>query len=375
MLILAMHCSLGAMNESNNVSLLHQPLNGFLDPSLRCWLLNMIKKNSTERLPLCILDTHESPVCKVVISPDGKTVATVTQDHKIHIWDTATATCRHTLVGHTGSIEDIKLLSTRNYIISASQDCTVRLWDLGTGTCKTCMEEHTGPVLELNVTPDESAIVTRSTDNTACVWNLLTGKWTWIYCYPNILHQVFLTPDGSTVITRSGKGIVQAWNVVDGTCSYTLPGHPYYIAFPAPPSFGNPFKGDNIGINGLVADVHSYTNGPINYLFISLDGKTLVTSDTYAGGAFAWDTASGARRCVLNREYSSYPISASVYDHVNFVAFSPDGTMVIIAFVKGSLRLVNLTTGEQKDLFTGGFPIRSISWCPNSNSVVRMFNL
>ncbi|WP_054864741.1 WD40 repeat domain-containing protein [Methanosarcina barkeri] len=67
----------------------------------------------------------------VVFSPDGKYIATASNDHKARIWDAATGKQAFVL-SHDGWVNDVVFSPDRKYIATASADSTARLW-----TCST----------------------------------------------------------------------------------------------------------------------------------------------------------------------------------------------------------------------------------------------
>ena len=55
-------------------------------------------------------------------------------DKTVRIWDTTSSECQRIFKGHNGTINDLKVVAQKNYIITGSSDGSVRYWDLKTGT-------------------------------------------------------------------------------------------------------------------------------------------------------------------------------------------------------------------------------------------------
>jgi len=78
---------------------------------------------------------HSGKVC-VAISPDGKTIATGSEDNQVRLWDANTREPKGTLTGHSNAITSIAFSPDGKTLATGSLDETVRLWDLSTGTSK-----------------------------------------------------------------------------------------------------------------------------------------------------------------------------------------------------------------------------------------------
>jgi WD40 repeat protein len=90
------------------------------------------------------LEGHSESVNAVVFSPDGKTVASVSSDKTVKLWDAGTGTEQHTLRGH--SDRAVVFSPDGKTVASASNDKTVKLWDAGTGTQQHTLQGHSESV-------------------------------------------------------------------------------------------------------------------------------------------------------------------------------------------------------------------------------------
>jgi WD40 repeat protein len=77
---------------------------------------------------------HTREVWSVAFSPDGKTLATGSEDGTVRLWDVAThRQIGKPLTGHAGGVWSVAFSPDGKSLATGSEDGTVRLWDVATG--------------------------------------------------------------------------------------------------------------------------------------------------------------------------------------------------------------------------------------------------
>jgi WD40 repeat protein len=77
------------------------------------------------------LKGHTAMVSCLVFSPDGKTLATGSEDSTIKLWDVAKGQELAILQGHTGKVLSLAFGADGKLLASGSADKTIKLWDAG----------------------------------------------------------------------------------------------------------------------------------------------------------------------------------------------------------------------------------------------------
>lgn len=308
--------------------LLHQPLPEGVASCLRPWLLSLVGTS--------ILDCHESPVCHVAVTTDGRTAVTASEDHKIRIWDVQRGICQYALSGHRGSIRDMKIVPAQNRVLTISEDHTARLWNLTHGVCEHVLSGHAGPILGARLTSDGKSIITWSDDHAARIWDTASGRCTcMINCAPEFLRDAQLTTDGTTLITLSDETSwtaavpinVRVWDARTGA---------FRLRFSIP----------NVYVLGTITMV------------ISPDGKTIATLLVSKGRknyqyCQLWDIATGAMKAILSTDVYSWTEgceSTTEYhgDFAKAMAFESENS-VILYYAKHAC-IIDLKTNTRREI-------------------------
>ena len=154
---------------------------------------------------------HQDWVNSVSFSPDGKYIATVSWDKRARLWD-LTGKLIQEFKGHQEGISSVSFSPDGKYIVTASWDNTARLWDL-TGKLIQEFKGHPGRVSSASFSPDGKYIATASGDNTARLWDL-TGKLIQEFkAHQGRVNSVSFSPDGKYIATASSDNTARLWRI------------------------------------------------------------------------------------------------------------------------------------------------------------------
>src|ERR1700694_1691968 len=72
---------------------------------------------------------HTKSIGRIAWSPDGRMLASPSEDTTIRLWDTETGECLRTLEGHEQAVISAAFDQNGNTLASGSDDNTIRLWE------------------------------------------------------------------------------------------------------------------------------------------------------------------------------------------------------------------------------------------------------
>jgi WD40 repeat protein len=338
------------------------------DRTVRVWSSHIGKE-------VLVFKKHTAPVLSVAYSPDGKHLASAGEDKVVKVWEADTGKEVHNLPGHTDVVTQLAYHPQGKHLASASADKTVRTWALAGGKAITVCTGHTLPVRGLAYSADGKRLVSVGLDNTARVWDSATGKealsfqgglrWLW---------SVAFSPDGRWLATGSGDlpwekaSHVKVFDITDDLDGRSLRGHAAAVTCVASSPGGRYLA--SAAIDGAVKIWRSDTGkevcalaahaGRIEGLAFSRDGRQLASAGEDRT-VKVWDVATGKAIFTFKGHTSA----------VCGVAFHPDGRRLASGSANRNVRIWELGSGRTLHLLERAHPaqVGQVAFSPDGKKL------
>ncbi|MEV4924325.1 nSTAND1 domain-containing NTPase [Streptomyces roseoverticillatus] len=278
------------------------------------------------------LTGHTDDVYGVAISPNGRTVATASNDHTAKLWDIASQRLLATLAGHTGQVVTVAFSPDGRLIATASKDGTAKLWDAGTHRLLATLTGHSSGVSGVTFSPDVHTLATAGDDGTVRLWDVAKRQQTAVLTSGSSqAWRVAFSPDGHTLAASYHDKVARLWDTASHQEIATLTGHTdtvIGVAFSPDGSTLATASADatvrlwDTRTHRVLATLTGHTKSVMSVAFSS-DSRMLATS-SHDGTTRLWDTATHRTTGTLTGQ--GCPCS---------VAFSPDEKFLVTGGVLG----------------------------------------
>ncbi|HEX5836593.1 MAG TPA: BTAD domain-containing putative transcriptional regulator, partial [Anaerolineales bacterium] len=171
---------------------------------------------------------HTSLVERVLFSPDGEQIATVSIDGTVKLWSAQSGTELMTLAGHTSSVFSAAFSPDGTYLVTASGDGTARVWNISPAGSREWLT-ISRPGYELRqviYSPDGRRLAAASFDGTARIFDAEQGReLLTLSGHTARVWSVAFNSDGSRLATTSEDNTAKIWDAWTGQELLTLSGH------------------------------------------------------------------------------------------------------------------------------------------------------
>ena len=322
----------------------------------------------------------------ISFSPDGKRLVTPAGEHLAKVWDVASGKELLSLRGHTDEVLGTAFSPDGRMIATGSYPATAILWDASTGKELRTLVGHQTGVTTLAFSPDGSRLYTASDDDgVAFVWDVATGTALFSFDGEAGAYSIAVSPDGTQLATGEFDTNVKIWDAATGEKLLTLFGHASYVdkvAFSpdgktlASASEDGTIKLWDAETGKILLTLSGHANGVLDLAF-DPNGNRIYTSsrDTTIK---VWDISPTAGSDLLNL--------AGHTDRVYSVAYRPDGKQIATWSFDGTVKIWDATNGKELKTFELSIarsqpnaPVGSVSYSPDGkrlafsdNNVVKI---
>ncbi len=273
--------------------------------------------------------------------PQGVRLACI-QGNEIKVWDTVRSVPMMTLTGHRRGIRQVRWSPDGQRLATASRDGTANIWTLA-GDHELTLRGQGGELRTVAWSPDGSQLATAGQEKTICIWNAATGELqVTMEGHRSGIVDLRWHPFDGRLASCSSDHTIKIWDPIEGLARKTLAGHEGFVTAIAWDAAGKRLAScshdQSVRLwdveRGVVAQIFKGHLRQVESLCWNATSSRLA-SLSRDGHLILWDPGLGQKVCTLHGPRG---------DDVR-IAWSPDGTRLVGVSRDDALVLWDATLG------------------------------
>jgi WD40 repeat protein/transcriptional regulator with XRE-family HTH domain len=313
-----------------------------------------------------VWQAHLSDMTALAFSPDGRTLATVSFDTTIKLWNVKNGTLLWT-GWQTGGIIAVAFAPDGHLLASGGNDGRIHLWDVQRGVEVQTLADQRTVIGTLAWSPDGRLLASGCIDGNIWMWNALEAvpgpQVQKLVGHTNWVSGLVFAPDSRQLASASFDGTVKLWDTEHGTWLHTVAEHSDQMLrvvwspdgrMLASCSFDHTIWLWDVTEGRSHAVLHGHT-GVIYGLAFAPDSHTLL-SGSDDGTIRVWDVACGQSVRII------VGYVATLFD----VDWSPDDTRLAAAGADTVVTIWNRASGTPPRILRGHrWIVHGVAWSPD----------
>lgn len=288
-----------------------------------------------------IFTRHLASVNALTWSPDGKYIASASDDTFVQIFESATGKRSIIYRGHTEEVAAVAWSPNGPFIASSGQDRTVQVWDAARGGAPVLTYKgHSDRVNSVSWSRNSHLLVSGSDDKSVQVWLANSGgrAFTFLGHTAGVLC-VGWQPNNTSVASGSWDGTLRDWATIQ--------------------------HGDHFNAGEQIFNYGGHGKNEVYALAWSLDSKFIAS----AGADQTVQISNGVDGTPLPPFFTGHQRA----DHVNrvfAVAWSPDGTSIASGDEDGNVYVWSVASRKTFFVYHGHKgAVNAVAWSPNGKYI------